>query len=60
MSNLKVQVFADGADIEEMKQAYQNKEVDGFTTNPSLMKKAGVTFGSYAWLIPIIHEHSQI
>lgn len=43
MSNLKVQVFADGADIEEMKQAYQNKEVDGFTTNPSLMKKAGVT-----------------
>lgn len=43
MSNLKVQVFADGADIEEMKQAYQNNEVDGFTTNPSLMKKAGVT-----------------
>ena len=43
MSNLKVQVFADGADIEEMKQAYQNKEVDGFTTNPSLMKKAGVS-----------------
>lgn len=43
MSNLKIQVFADGADIEEMKQAYQNNEVDGFTTNPSLMKKAGVT-----------------
>ncbi|EKU50293.1 transaldolase [Staphylococcus massiliensis] len=43
MSNLNVEVFADGADIEQMKQAYQNKEVDGFTTNPSLMAKAGVT-----------------
>ena len=40
---LKVQVFADGADIDQMKAAYSNKEVDGFTTNPSLMKKAGVT-----------------
>ncbi|UXS76404.1 transaldolase [Staphylococcus chromogenes] len=42
MNNLKVQVFADGADINQMKQAYQIKEVDGFTTNPSLMAKAGV------------------
>lgn len=42
MADLKVQVFADGADIAQMKQAYQNKEVDGFTTNPSLMAKAGV------------------
>ncbi|MDO5374940.1 MAG: transaldolase [Staphylococcus rostri] len=42
MAELKVQVFADGADINQMKQAYQNKEVDGFTTNPSLMAKAGV------------------
>lgn len=42
MADLKVRVFADGADIEQMKKAYQNKEVDGFTTNPSLMAKAGV------------------
>ncbi|ARJ50062.1 transaldolase [Staphylococcus lutrae] len=42
MADLKVRVFADGADIEQMKRAYQNKEVDGFTTNPSLMAKAGV------------------
>ncbi|EJH3981235.1 transaldolase [Staphylococcus pseudintermedius] len=42
MVDLKVRVFADGADIEQMKKAYQNKEVDGFTTNPSLMAKAGV------------------
>ena len=43
MANLNVEVFADGADIEEMKAAYKNKQVDGFTTNPSLMAKAGVT-----------------
>ncbi|UEX90900.1 transaldolase [Staphylococcus ratti] len=42
MKKLNVQVFADGADINQMKQAYKNKEVDGFTTNPSLMAKAGV------------------
>ena len=42
MAKLNVEVFADGADIEQMK-AYKNKEVDGFTTNPSLMAKAGVT-----------------
>ena len=43
MTQLNVEVFADGADIEQMKAAYKNKEVDGFTTNPSLMAKAGVT-----------------
>ena len=43
MRQLNVEVFADGADIEEMKAAYKNKQVDGFTTNPSLMAKAGVT-----------------
>lgn len=43
MAKLNVEVFADGADIEEMKVAYTNKQVDGFTTNPSLMAKAGVT-----------------
>lgn len=43
MTKLNVKVFADGADIEEMKSAYNNQLVDGFTTNPSLMAKAGVT-----------------
>ncbi len=43
MTKLNVKVFADGADIEEMKSAYKNQFVDGFTTNPSLMAKAGVT-----------------
>ena len=43
MTQLNVDVFADGADIEQMKAAYKNKRSDGFTTNPSLMAKAGVT-----------------
>ena len=43
MTKLNVKVFADGADIEEMKSAYKNQLVDGITTNPSLMAKAGVT-----------------
>lgn len=43
MTKLNVKVFADGADIEEMKSAYKNQLVDGFTTNPSLMAKASVT-----------------
>ena len=36
-----VKIFADGADLEGMKAIYP--PVDGFTTNPTLMKKAGAT-----------------
>ena len=39
----KLNVKVDGADIEEMKSAYKNQLVDGFTTNRKLMAKAGVT-----------------
>jgi transaldolase len=40
---LKVQIFADGADKAGMVEMYRNPHVKGFTTNPSLMRKAGVT-----------------
>ena len=40
---LKIKIFADGANLEEMLNAYHSKAVDGFTTNPTLMKKAGIT-----------------
>ena len=40
---LKIKVFADGANAQEMVHAYREKWVDGFTTNPSLMRKSGVT-----------------
>lgn len=40
--DLKVKIFADGADINDMLEVYKEGIVKGFTTNPSLMKKAGI------------------
>ena len=40
---LKVEIYADGADIKQMVDANEKGVVKGFTTNPSLMKEAGVT-----------------
>lgn len=40
--DLKIDIYADGADIEKMKRQYEEGFVKGFTTNPTLMKKAGV------------------
>lgn len=41
--NLKVKLFADGAEKQGMIEMYNNPLISGFTTNPTLMKKAGVT-----------------
>lgn len=43
MQNLKIKLFMDGADRPMMVEMAKNPKVAGFTTNPSLMKKAGVT-----------------
>lgn len=40
--DLKIDIYADGADIEKMKAEHDKGFVRGFTTNPTLMKKAGV------------------
>lgn len=42
IKDLRVKLFADGADINTMKEIYSKGIVKGFTTNPTLMKKAGV------------------
>jgi transaldolase len=42
-NDFKIKIFADGADINGMKEMYKAGYVSGFTTNPSLMKKAGVS-----------------
>jgi transaldolase len=39
---LKVKIFADGADLDGIKAMYANPLIKGFTTNPTLMRKAGV------------------
>jgi transaldolase len=42
LKDLKVKIFADGADKAGMLSLYANPLIQGLTTNPSLMKKAGI------------------
>jgi transaldolase len=42
-ADLKVKIFADGADRSGMLELYGNPLVKGFTTNPTLMRVAGIT-----------------
>jgi transaldolase len=42
LNGLKVKIFADGADKAGMLEMYANPMIQGFTTNPTLMCKAGV------------------
>ncbi len=43
VKDLKVKLFADGADKAGMLEMYRNPMIKGFTTNPTLMRKAGIT-----------------
>lgn len=43
LAELKVKLFADGADRKGMLELYANPLIQGLTTNPTLMRKAGVT-----------------
>ena len=43
VNQLRVKVFADGADLDGMIALARNPIVKGFTTNPTLMRKAGVS-----------------
>ncbi len=42
IKNLKIKIFADGANVDAMEELYKDGIVKGFTTNPTLMKKDGV------------------
>jgi transaldolase len=46
VDELSVKIFADGADLAGMLEMYRKPFIKGFTTNPTLMRKAGV--GDYA------------
>ena len=49
INDLKIKIFADGADRKGMLEMYRNPRIKGFTTNPSLMRKAGVSdYGTFA------------
>lgn len=40
---MSVKIFADGAEKAPMLKLYANPQIQGFTTNPTLMRKAGIT-----------------
>ena len=42
LDDLNVKIFADGADKDSMIKMYNKSIIKGLTTNPTLMKKAGV------------------
>ena len=44
VEKLKVQIFADGADKTGMLEMYTKSFIKGLTTNPTLMKKAGMGY----------------
>ena len=43
INNLKTKIFSDGANLNEMIDMNKKNFIHGMTTNPSLMKKAGIT-----------------
>src|SRR5471030_226617 len=43
LKDLQVKIFADGADKKGMLDLYANPLIQGLTTNPTLMRKAGLT-----------------
>jgi transaldolase len=42
VADLKIKIFADGADSKRMLELHKNPLIKGFTTNPTLMAKAGI------------------
>ena len=40
--HLRVKIFADGAALDEIRMSAARPDIQGFTTNPALMRKAGV------------------
>ena len=42
LADLKIKIFGDGADLAAIKNLYANPLIKGFTTNPTLMRAAGI------------------
>lgn len=43
LKDLKIKIFSDGAEIKSMIEVYKGGIVKGFTTNPTLMQKNGIS-----------------
>lgn len=59
LNDLKVKIFADGAELSVIAQMATNPLIKGFTTNPTLMRKAGVMdYRAFALeVLKIVPEH---
>lgn len=59
LDRINTRIFADGADLEEILERAEDPRVSGFTTNPTLMWKAGLTdYSEFAHrLLDQITEH---
>ena len=43
IADMKTKLFADGADLKGILALAEDKRIDGFTTNPTLMRQAGIS-----------------
>ena len=43
IQDLKIKIFADGADLNNIEALNSQLNIKGFTTNPTLMRKSGIT-----------------
>ncbi len=55
LADLKVKIFADGADLDGILELYRNPYITGFTTNPTLMQKSGIP--DYEKFSRLVLEH---
>ena len=55
LDQLKVKIFADGADLDGILELYDNPYITGFTTNPTLMRKSGIS--DYEKFSRLVLEH---
>ena len=58
VSDLRIQIFADGADKASILELYRQPYIKGFTTNPTLMRATGVTdYRGFA--LDLLADHSR-
>ena len=43
IDRIRTKIFADGADLDSIVRLAEDPLIEGFTTNPTLMRKAGLT-----------------
>ena len=57
MPNFAIKIFADGADLDTILQLSKDSRISGYTTNPTLMRKAGVS--DYVGFAKSVLEHVE-